>query len=153
MKKINKVIVGIVSSVALLSSAKGASASVSTTSQGYVGNTNQVVGARNYQDPSINAVRNTDQLNAKPTATPTVTLMPKPTATNTPTPKPTVTPTPKPSPKPTVKPSPKPSPKLSPKPSVKPSPKSTSMIADIVVNNIEKPFESLVNNIKKLFGF
>lgn len=148
MKKINKVIVGIVSSVALLSGTKDVSAAMTNTSRGYV-NTNQVVGAAiNYQDPNTAAVRNTDQLNAKPTATPTVTLPPKPSATPTvkPTPKPTAKPTPKPSPKPTVKPSPKPTPKLSPKPSPKTSPKSTTTIVSTTVSNF-------LDSIKKLFGF
>lgn len=144
MKKINKVIIGVVGGLALLTGTKNASASTAATSRGY-SNTNLVVtgAARVYQDPNINVIRNTDQLNAKPTATPTVTLPPKPTAT--PTPKPT----PKPSSKPTVKPSPKPSAK----PTPKTSSKSTPTVSEIVVNNIEKPLENLISSIKKLFGF
>lgn len=143
MKKINKMIIGVVGGISLLASKdQVVSAAITTTNvntvQRYSTATPTPTTIINYRDANIRLNVVTILPTAKPTATPTLMPSTKPTATPIIilSSKPTASPTAKPSPKPSPKLSPKPSPKLSPKPTPKSAPKGSgaSGIVDIVKN-------------------
>lgn len=148
MKKINKIILGVVGGLTLFAN-KGQVTSASTNVQHY-GTLAQARSTFNYSDNTVSILNNNIQPSAKPT--PTSTLKPSSKPTPTYTSKPTATPTPKPTPKPTAKPTAKPSLKPTAKPTPKPTPKSTAK-AGQGVTGIIKNFETSISNFfAGLFG-
>lgn len=143
MRKINKIILGV---------AAGGAALLSGTSHGYSNTANAQV--PNYKDPEYLAMNLTNQVSAKPTATPTPTYGAKPTPTYGAKPtvtyaaKPTITYASKPSPKHTPTPAPKPSSKVTPTPQPKSSPKALVNIG----KSVGGVFENIGNFFGSLFG-
>lgn len=143
MKKLNKIILGTVGGLTLISA---------NSTKGY-GTVSQVRTV-NYQDPNIYTAQTVVQTNAKPTTTPTGKPTSKPTATLAPKPtyiytsKPTATPTGKPTAKATATPNPKPGSKVTPTPEAKPTAK-VSANSNFTPQTIVTGFFS---QIGRLFG-
>jgi hypothetical protein len=126
MKKINKVAVGVIGSLAFLSTGTpGTNAAVSNTQRYTI--TNQNTQIQDYKDPAVDIGRGIVQVTSKPTSVPTSKPTSKPTSepTSKPSPKPTYEYTTKPTPTYSAKPSPTPTPKVTAKPTPKVTPKST----------------------------
>lgn len=144
MKKINKIIIGVVGGMTLFAN-KGQVTSAQVTRYGTAVSPTSTVRV-NYQDAGLIRINNNLQPSAKPTATPTLTPSSKPTATPTPilSTKPTATPTPKPTAKPTLKPTPK--------PTAKPTPKSTAKASQGVAGILQSIQTNISNFFAGIFG-
>lgn len=148
MKKINKIIVGVIGLALFAGKGQSTSAAVSTTTQRYgtVVASPTPTTVTTYRDSNLMYTPLTNGQLVNPTVTPT----PKPTVkpTLTPTPKPTAKPTPKPTAKPTAKPTPKPTAK----PTTKPTPKPTSKPGQGATGVIDNIQVEISNFFKSLFG-
>lgn len=151
MKKMNKVAVGVIGSLAFLSTGTpGTNAAVSNTERYTI--TNQNMEIQNYKDPGVDTRGGVLQVTTKPTSIPTSKPTTKPTSypTSKPSPKPTYVYTTKPTPTYTAKLSPKPTAKITPKstPNPKPTPKSGGTIFILP----ESIFTNLRNAFMSFFG-
>ena len=145
MKKINKIIVGVVGGLTLLAN-KGQVVSAAVTNIQRYGTINQAVGVQNYRDTGSTPINNNLQITAKPT--PTSTFIPTSKPTPTYTSKPTPTQTPKPTSKPTVKPTPKPTAN----PTPKATSKSTAKASQGIIGIVESIQTTISNFFASIFG-
>ena len=157
MKKINKVIIGVVGSISLLSGTINSVKANDNGSHRY-GSGNIAVGTQNYKDLVMNVVKDNAKYTFKPT--PTYASKPTPTYVSKPTPtyvsKPTPTYGSKPTPTYGSKPTPTYTSKPTAKPTVtygsKPTPTYTSKPTIITKNYFETVKNKILSFFKGLFG-